>query len=369
MTLQLMPKDDLFEWLGSIAREHRLVGPKRKQAPKLRQGGDTAGQPHRPRHVFDDVQSADELVLLCSSTILPPRKLLLPQVEELFRFENGGQRSVVRLEEQAQVIFGIHTCDLHAIHMLDQVFSQTFPDQHYLARRRNTTLVSVECLEPCSGDAFCRDMGTWRVPESFDLHLTDLGSEFAIMSGSAKGSELLKLSTKHRPATEADEVHFKRVVGAKSSRFPFQLEATFAELPSLLSASYRSPVWDEIGQRCLGCGVCTIVCPTCHCFDVQDELDFDLENGRRYRVWDSCQLNQFASVAGGHDFRSSRSSRLRHRFRHKFQYQTERYQMAGCVGCGRCAEACLVNISPVDVLNDLQRREIGLEERRQETIA
>jgi formate hydrogenlyase subunit 6/NADH:ubiquinone oxidoreductase subunit I len=117
--------------------------------------------------------------------------------------------------------------------------------------------------------------------------------------------------------------------------------------------SYHSHLWEELGKRCLACGSCTNVCPTCYCFNVKDEVDFALSVGTRTRTWDSCQLDEFAMVAGGHDFRPTRATRQRHRFMRKGVYQTDAYHALGCVGCGRCAQACLVHITPVDTFNQL----------------
>jgi Fe-S oxidoreductase len=103
--------------------------------------------------------------------------------------------------------------------------------------------------------------------------------------------------------------------------------------------------------------MCTKVCPTCYCFDVNDEVDLKLQKGKRVRVWDSCQIEKFAVVAGGHNFRTRRALRQRHRFMRKGKYQFEAYGLMGCVGCGRCAEACLVHITPVDTYNALFREQ------------
>jgi ferredoxin len=148
-----------------------------------------------------------------------------------------------------------------------------------------------------------------------------------------------------------------RVLKEKWPRFPLRLDFDVTELPSLLSVSYESKLWDELGERCLACGMCTNVCPTCYCFNVADEIDLTLNAGRRVRMWDSCQLDKFATVAGGHDFRSSRARRQRHRFFRKGKYQTDAFGLLGCVGCGRCAQACLVNITPVDTFNALYHRQ------------
>jgi Fe-S oxidoreductase len=112
-----------------------------------------------------------------------------------------------------------------------------------------------------------------------------------------------------------------------------------------------------------------MVCPTCTCFDVQDEVELNLRDGVRCRLWDSCQLGMFATVAGGHNFRAQRAGRVRHRFLRKGKYQREAYGLPGCVGCGRCAAACLVHITPVDTFNTLYRQRLEGEARPEEVAA
>jgi formate hydrogenlyase subunit 6/NADH:ubiquinone oxidoreductase subunit I len=151
-----------------------------------------------------------------------------------------------------------------------------------------------------------------------------------------------------------------KVISEKWPKFPYRLNFDVSELPSLLDMSMKSPLWEELGQRCLSCAACTNVCPTCFCFDVRDEVELDLKRGQRLRHWDSCQLDEFATVAGGHNFRVSRGLRQRHRFLRKGKYILDAHKYLGCVGCGRCARACLVDITPVGVFNELNRQqEIG----------
>jgi ferredoxin len=209
-------------------------------------------------------------------------------------------------------------------------------------------------------------MGTLSVPEEFDLHLTDLGDSYFIQVGSEKGAALVEGYPQAREANGADHRRLSQVVGEKWPRFPYRLEVDASELSSLMAISYRSVLWEELGRQCLGCGACTLVCPTCVCFNTADETGLDPTCGERQRVWDSCQFNDFALVAGGHDFRPGRAARQRHRFFRKYNYQAAASGLSGCVGCGRCAAACLVHIRPVETLNRLHDLRAAMAGRRQE---
>jgi sulfhydrogenase subunit beta (sulfur reductase) len=129
----------------------------------------------------------------------------------------------------------------------------------------------------------------------------------------------------------------------------------FEKLPEHLDASYECEMWTRLGKRCFGCGSCTMVCPTCFCFDVHDEVDLNLANGARVRTWDSCQLVDFALVAGGHNFRPTIASRVRFRIYHKFRIEPDQINQIGCVGCGRCTRTCPADIDMVELLTDLQK--------------
>ncbi|MBN1146322.1 MAG: 4Fe-4S dicluster domain-containing protein [Anaerolineales bacterium] len=358
MSLSILPKSALPEWIERLAESYRLIGP------RLEQG----------QYVFDELRSASELHLDYPTSVLPPKKALLPQREDLFHWQyttslDKQQSSFqVMLDERPSVVLGVHNCDLHAIHLLDQAFNRGYPDQHYRARRENTLFVGLECLSPCTEQAFCKDMGTLSMPEDFDLHLTDLGDDYAVYVGSQKGAALLNAIDPLRQPSEQERQRLGQVMSNKWSRFPFRLQADLSELPGLLSISYKSSLWEELGRQCLACGMCTIVCPTCYCFDLLDEVDLSLSSGSRYRVWDSCQLNQFAAIAGGHNFRSQHSARQRHRFLRKYKYQSLAPGLLGCVGCGRCASTCPVNISPVEVLNKLHQSRVASTHKGQEAL-
>lgn len=342
MSLTIIPKREVKNFINNLLSSYRVVGPVEKDG----------------HFAFDQITDPAQLRLDYSTTILPPKKYLLPTKETLFTYyrNNGGVLDTPPAAEPT-VIFGVHTCDLHAILLLDQVFSTGFPDPNYINRRKNTLLISIECLIPCDERSFCKSMDTLTADEGYDLHLIDLGDVYSIDIGTTAGGDLLNQHAQVENATPETIARLNQVLSEKWPKFPYRLEFDVSDLPSLLSLSMKSPLWNELGERCLACAACTNVCPTCFCFDVLDEVDLDLKHGQRVRIWDSCQLEEFATVAGGHNFRKSRALRQRHRFMRKGKYILEAHKHLGCVGCGRCARACLVDINPVAVFNELHRQQ------------
>ena len=141
----------------------------------------------------------------------------------------------------------------------------------------------------------------------------------------------------------------------KKPKFKKFLRAEFNEFKDIFDKSHNSQVWKDIGKRCVSCGNCTAVCPTCYCFDIYDEVALDMSGGERNRTWDSCQLEEFAMVAGGESFRKERSSRQKHRYYRKFNYPFKKYNKYFCTGCGRCTRTCMAKISLIETVNDLTK--------------
>jgi len=335
-----MPKNVLPDWVAQLNENFRIVGPTQKLG----------------KYVFDEISTIEDLHLESPPSALPPKKYLFPQREELLHYRLDGSRMEAIVESEPTVIFGLHSCDIHAIMLLDHSFSHGFKDQNYLARREKTYLVSIECLAPCTEHSFCRDMGTASAADCYDLHMLDLGDVYIIDVNTRKGIELLKDCRNIFDALELDVKRRNQTLKEKWQKFNYRLEFDIVEMSDLLADMYESDLWNELGARCLACGMCTNVCPTCYCFDVADEADLFLEEGTRSRRWDSCQVNMFSEVAGGHDFRAKLAARQRHRFMRKGRYQMDACGMVGCVGCGRCATSCLVHITPIEVFNELFER-------------
>lgn len=336
--LKLMPKEGFPQWVSRLLkRELKVVGPVQKHG----------------QHVFDEIRSPRQLVTDYTATPFPPKKYLLPSREVLFNFNTQTMQMSPVIEAEPTVIIGLRSCDMHAIKLLDDIQNTGYADQHYQQRREYTYLVSFDCLQPCSPQSFCKDMNTLSVPDNFDLHFVDVGEAYVIKVGSVKGESLLEGCTTVWSASEEDLAKLDTAMAQKWQNFDYRLQVDVSEIPGMLGEAMHSAIWDEQAEICLSCGACTQVCPTCYCFDVTDEIDLDMENGQRVREWDSCQIDKFAVVAGGHDFRSQRAGRIRHRIMRKGKWQFQAYDQMGCVGCGRCGTACLVNINMISTFNQI----------------
>lgn len=339
MSLKTINKTDMASFVSSAMGHYTVFGPVAKDSA----------------FVFAPVADAAQVRLDYSTTLLPPKKYLLPQEEVLFTFRTDGMSASPAFDMQWRLILGVHTCDLHAMALLDAVFARGQPDAHYMKRRATTVIVGIECLAPCDEHSFCKSMNTLSANFGYDLHLIDLGDIYAVEVGTTAGEALLNNHAKAHEATRKEVALLDKTLSSKWAHFPRRLEMEGSDLPSLMGISARSPMWEELGNKCLGCGSCNVVCPTCYCFDVRERVSMDGATGERYRVWDSCQLDEFARVATGENFRKTRGQRLRHRFMRKGKYMSDQHGHLGCVGCGRCARACLANITPVGVWNSLHK--------------
>jgi sulfite reductase subunit B len=343
----LLNNSDVRGVVEGLLKEREIVGVK----------------PKHGKFVYGRISNYDELCLDYDVTVIPPTRYLRPEKEILFKYQAGEAPAIERVVEGVpRAIIGVHPYDLKAIELLDEVFIATNPDPNYIAHRNNTIIIGVDCLHP-SPRTFAPSMGTHLVDTVFDLLLTDIGDSYVATVGTTRGAALL---VKYTQAKEADGEAIARQKTVREQawedsllKYGLFLNVPKEKLPKLLEESYDDPFWETRSETCLSCGSCVMVCPTCFCFDVQDEVDLTLKSGQRNRSWDGCMLVDFAKVATGENFRHDKSSRLRHRIYRKGKYVVERYGKMGCVGCGRCSSACLAEIaSPLEAFNAIAESSI-----------
>jgi ferredoxin len=262
------------------------------------------------------------------------------------RKTDGGFEIETPSRSQPKFAFlGVRACEIAAIAVQDKVFQDgPYRDEGYAARRGNTFIVAVNC-SVAGGTCFCVSMQTGpKVSRGFDLALTELISgsthEFLAEAGSEAGAALLnKLPS--RSAKDADIAAAQAVVERTASQMGRSLETD--GIKELLQSNLRHPRWDETAQRCLTCGNCTMVCPTCFCTTVEDRSDLAGTEAERVRLWDSCFTLDFSYIHGG-SVRNSASSRYRQWMTHKLANWYDQFGTSGCVGCGRCITWCPVGI-------------------------
>jgi sulfhydrogenase subunit beta (sulfur reductase) len=276
------------------------------------------------------------------------KQFLHPPVERLWQARREPDGFVVVTGDdpgEQFALFGARACELHAIAIQDRVFlGGPYIDQAYKRRRENLFIVAVNCGQ-AGGTCFCASMGAGPAVEAgFDLALTELiderGHRFLLEVGSGAGADIVA-GVPHRPADETEIAAAAQVVARTSNEMGRSLDA--GGLKELLQANPNHPRWDEVAARCLACGNCTMVCPTCFCTTVDDKTDLAGDTAERVRRWDSCFNLDFSYIHGG-SVRSSTRSRYRQWMTHKLAHWYDQFGTSGCVGCGRCITWCPVGI-------------------------
>lgn len=311
--------------------------------------------------IFSQLKVPEELRLDYDVSLLPPKKAIFPVKQKLLEFGPQGVRSCI--EPKEQVLFGVHFYDIKALDMLDLLFEARYPDHNYLAQRQATTVVGSN-IQKISPRGFFSSVGVEVKPEGHDAFLTKIhvGGEsgYLLEIFTPKGEKLLS----HGKFIYAKQSHLDAAFHENKNileKCREKLQYTDWQISGKVRASFRKKeLWEEMAKDCFSCGTCNIVCPTCYCFDVQDEWNLDQKSGMRCRTWDGCLLEDFAKVSlgggagGSENFREERSTRFRHRMMRKASYLNEKLGGPACVGCGRCSMGCVPDIAdPVSVIHRL----------------
>lgn len=339
MKNMVLPKSDKTRFFNYLMGLSKLAAPVKKGVKS---------------YSFEIITDTDDICIESLPTILPPKKYFMPQHETLLEFDTSkGQNMEAVVYSEPLILLGVHTCDLEGIQCLNHVFLDRPKDYHYLHRHNDVVLIGVECMSPCDSFASCTLMETYNPAGGYDLFMTDMGQEYLMAVNTPAGEKIAAGFGGLYPAADGHMRKLNEIRGIKRDVFRSEISSDKFELPSIFESSFNHSVWEKTAELCLSCGNCTNVCPTCYCFDVQDETELDITKGRRIRVWDSCQNETFAKVAGGENFREKRSERIRHRFYRKFKYPDDRYGKAFCTGCGRCSRQCMAGINLKKVLSEL----------------
>lgn len=273
------------------------------------------------------------------NTLKPPKDLFFPQHEVLLKYQKEkGKKPIIEepdLPNENRIIFGMRPCDAKSLVILDKVFlSEEYQDPFYKARRDNTIIISLVCQEPGLG-CFCSNPFS---KDGTDIMLVELGEKYLVELVTAKGEQAFQ---------DAVSSVINSSVNKELEDLVDKLNQEIAstELTEELEIIFEDTLWEELQEKCLNCGACSFLCPTCHCFDLTDD-----QQGQKIRSWDSCMFSSFTKQASGHNPRPSGTERLRQRVMHKFKYFPEKYGILACVGCGRCVEKCPVNLDLRQVL-------------------
>ncbi len=333
MAQTYVSKEEMTSLVGRLMEKIPVIGPVREDEG----------------HRFRLLQRSDDLDLGYRNTLRSPKELFHPHSEWMFTYslrkddpEKGVLKEVLP-EAKSRVVWGIRPCDAKALQLVDVNFlTDTYRDPWWEKRREETVLVGLGCSAPCD-TCFCTSVGSGPFDKSaLDVLITEIEGGYVIEAVTEKGASLLDQAA---VGTAADEAQQEAAAEA-AARAVETLSRPFDWTPlreKPQTELFDAEFWEEIQFACINCGTCTYLCPTCWCFDIQDEVHQG--RGVRLRIWDSCMYPLFTLHGSGHNPRGEKLQRVRQRFMHKFKYYIDKYGNGpACVGCGRCVQYCPVNI-------------------------
>lgn len=337
MANKILAKDDLGKLLKQWGEQHKVFIPSTG-------GGDV-------RLVAWDGEDVGFLERY-RNTVVPARASFQPPYEEMFRFQKdkkGYKMEMTALEEEKRLLFGVRPCDAAALAILDRVFTDTYEDPYYLARRRNTRLVGLTCTDPYD-TCFCTSLGGSPYGTAgLDLLLTDLGDKFLVEAVTEAGQELIAGSDLLKETGEADEARAGEVKEAAVGKVTRKIDTGEIER-RLVPGFDNKEYWEGVAAKCVSCGICTLLCPTCYCFDIYDEKI--KQAGARYRSCDSCAFSVYTRMPAENP-REEKWRRVRQKVAHKYAFYPMSFGAIACTGCGRCIRQCPVNWDITQVLSSL----------------
>jgi len=341
MSNGILRKDKVAEALGALEKESAVYAPvkNKRGIVEYRELGRTA--------------SAKD-VRLEGKPDAPPKAIIFPQTEVLLTYQRKEGKFEVtpaKPDEREKIIFGVRPCDAIGIAVMDKVFcGGKFTDAYYKARRDKVTIFGIACDGPADSYCFCPSTGgAPAATEGSDVMMYDVGDSYYVEAITEKGEKALEPLRNELGKPTADQERRKEEIVKRSGSGEGFSRRVPAEAIAKMDSSFASPYWDEVARRCLSCGACTYYCPTCHCFDINDE-----RGGERVRTWDSCQFAVFTVHTSGHNPRMVRGQKLRNRYYHKFKYSKDNIGRYLCVGCGRCIALCPASLDITKAISEVK---------------
>jgi ferredoxin len=298
---------------------------------------------------FAQIDDKSEVVLEYQNIKLSSKGIFFPQTETICTFDFDTIEEIPS-PEGTYLVFGSRPCDALALVYLDKIFyeeNKGYDDPYYTKRRDGSVTISIACNEPCS-TCFCSSVGGGPANTTgSDILATAIDDRYLFRSCSDRGAALLDQYKEFFEKPEDSLIESAEKIAEQAEKGMDKIEFTMDSLKKNMDDRFNDKIWERITQDCIGCGACTYLCPTCHCFDIVDE------GYLRVRCWDTCSSDTFTRMAAGEDHRKQKHTRYRQRVFHKFAYYRDNLDAVACVGCGRCTTHCPVKIDIVEIVNNI----------------
>lgn len=343
MEKKLIAKDELAAIAEKIAETMTVIAPVADEDNIL----------------FAPLKKGDKIKLVAGNTKNAPKNYMFPRSECMLKYTKtkaGVEFSGETVDASPTVLFGVKPCDARSFWLLDFLFDQEkYKDPYYIEKRNNTTVVAIACSKVPYTSCFCTSVGgSPTSTEGVDVMVTDIGDNCLVEFLTEKGGKLAGYFGGKKADKKADKKK-EEVAAAAAEQVKSKIPAK--DIKAWLDANFEHEFWNTLHQKCLACGTCTYLCPTCHCFDIQDETKGT--DGKRLRNWDSCMFWLFTKETSGHNPRPSQKERWRQRVMHKFRYYVDNFDAIACVGCGRCVMFCPVNMDIRKIVEDISKQSQG----------